>query len=138
MKFRKLFVVLLVFIIFLGFGIYFFKDKFKDEDSIVNNAKANDISFVTPKDIEKSLKADDTDYYNNKILQVIGEVKSVSKDTHTVILKSDEDSIEVTFQEDQDLSNIKEGSFISVRGLTKPPLSKEFILRLKSAIISIK
>ncbi|CUQ17715.1 hypothetical protein [Clostridium baratii] len=138
MKFKNLIIVLLIVFVSSILGIYFFKDKFRNEDDLVKNINPADITYLTPAEIEDNLDSHDPDYYNNNIIQVIGEVKSISVDSNSTVLKSENNDIEVIFQEGEDLSKIKEGSFISVRGVAKPPLSKSFILRLTSSIITVK
>ncbi|KJU71201.1 hypothetical protein QJR52_02460 [Clostridium baratii] len=138
MKFKNLIIVLLIVFVSSILGIYFFKDKFRNEDDLVKNVNPADITYLTPSEIEANLDSHDPDYYNNNIIQVIGEVKSISVDSNSAVLKSENNDIEVIFQKGEDLSKIKEGSFISVRGVAKPPLSKSFILRITSSIITVK
>lgn len=119
-------------------GLFFVFEQIQKPDKLVNSSTSKDITYMTSTEFSSLLSKDNGSDYNGKVFVITGEVNMVIPEENQLIIKGMVKNIKVKLQKNQDLSGLKPGSFVAIKGIAKAPISNDGLIELKSAIIKVK
>lgn len=119
-------------------GLFFVFEQIRKPDKLVTSSTSKDITYMTSTEFSSLLSKDNGSDYNGKVFEITGEVNMVLPEENKIIIKGMVKNIKVNLQKNQDLSGIKAGDFIAIKGIAKAPISNDGLIELKSAIIKVK
>lgn len=119
-------------------GLFFVFEQIQKPDKLVNSSTSKDITYMTSTEFSSLLSKDNGSDYNGKVFEITGEVNMVIQEENQLIIKGMVKNIKVKLQKNQDLSGLKTGSFVAIKGIAKAPISNDGLIELKSAIIKVK
>ncbi|MGG7078320.1 hypothetical protein [Clostridium sardiniense] len=119
-------------------GLFFVFEQIQKPDKLVNSSTSKDITYMTSTEFSSLLSKDNGSDYNGKVFEITGEVNMVIPEENQLIIKGMVKNIKVKLQKNQDLSGLKVGSFVAIKGIAKAPISNDGLIELKSAIIKVK
>lgn len=119
-------------------GLFFVFEQIQKPDKLVNSSTSKDITYMTSTEFSSLLSKDNGSDYNGKVFEIAGEVNMLLPEENKIIIKGMVKNIKVNLQKNQDLSGIKNGSFVAIKGIAKAPISNEGLIELKSAVIKVK
>lgn len=119
-------------------GLFFIFEQIQKPDRLVNSSTSENIIYMTSTEFSSALSKNNGSDYNGKVFEITGEVNMVIPKDNELILKGMVKNIKVKLQKNQDLSGLKPGSFVAIKGIAKTPINKDGLIELKSAIIKVK
>ncbi|NEU05946.1 hypothetical protein [Clostridium senegalense] len=100
----------------------------------VKEARSVDIVCITPKELSEEMSIKNNKKFYKKVIEIKLKVKSTTS-KRIIMANEGEDDIAIGFQKDVNISNVKIGDVIKVRGFTTPKNKKNEKIVIGGAVL---
>lgn len=123
----------IILVIIIG-GIFGINKIIEYANEKVKEAKSSDIVCITPKELSEEMSIKNNKKFYKKVVEVKLKVKS-TKNKRIIISSEGEEDIAIGFQKGVNISNLKIGDIIKVRGFTTPKNKKNEKIVIGGAVL---